>query len=353
MACVLIVDDEGSIRETFGEILGKDHRDVFCAGDVPEALGLLEKREFDVVVTDVIMTGPSGLDLLSKIRAASERVQVIVITGEPTIETAAQAVRDGAFDYLAKPISGTVLRKVVGRAAGLKALLDEKARLEAENLQYRDHLEKLVGERTEELAETNRKLKKTVRGVVEAISLTVEKRDIYMAGHQVRVADLARAIGEEMWLPEPGADVIFMAGMVHDIGKICIPAEILSKPGRLSEKEFGLVKSHSQIGYDILRKVEFPWPIADIVLQHHERLDGSGYPNGISGEGILVEARILGVADTVEAMAQHRPHRPTPGLEKAFEELERGKGVLYDPDVVAACMSVFREKGFRFQEVGL
>ena len=136
--------------------------------------------------------------------------------------------------------------------------------------------------------------------------------------------------------------------MIHDLGKISTPADILSKPGRLNEHEFGIIRSHPQAGYDILKEVEFPWPIAQIILQHHERMGGSGYPQGLSGEDILLEARILGVADVVEAMASHRPYRPALGIDKALEEISNNRGALYDADVVDACSRVFREKGFKW-----
>jgi len=142
---------------------------------------------------------------------------------------------------------------------------------------------------------------------------------------------------------------IRVAGSLHDVGKMYVPAELLSKPGRLAEAEFKLVKSHPQVGYDILKEIEFPWPVAQIVLQHHERMDGSGYPSGLSGEGILIEARILAVADVVEAMASHRPYRPALGIEKALEEVSENRGVLYDAEVVAACLKLFAEEGFKFE----
>ncbi|HID87880.1 MAG TPA: HD-GYP domain-containing protein [Anaerolineae bacterium] len=157
------------------------------------------------------------------------------------------------------------------------------------------------------------------------------------------------SIAREMGLPEEQFEGIRIAGLIHDIGKINVPAEILSKPGPLSELEFGLIQAHPQVGHDILKTIEFPWPVAQIVLQHHERMDGSGYPQGLSDDNILLEARILGVADVVEAMASHRPYRPPRGLDKALEEISRNRGILYDPEVVDACLKLFTEKGFTFE----
>ena len=190
------------------------------------------------------------------------------------------------------------------------------------------------------------KLKKAMGGIIQAMALTVEIRDPYTSGHQQRVADLARSIAQEMGLSEDQADGLRMAGIVHDLGKIAVPAEILSKPTKLTNLEFSLIKTHPQISYDILKDIDFPWPIAEIILQHHERLDGSGYPQGLMGANILLEARILVVADVVEAMASHRPYRPALGIDAALEEIEKNKGVLYDPMVVDTCLRLFREKGF-------
>jgi putative nucleotidyltransferase with HDIG domain len=161
------------------------------------------------------------------------------------------------------------------------------------------------------------------------------------------VANLARAISSEMGLPNENVEGIRIAGIIHDMGKILVPAEILSKPGRLTENEFGIIKSHPQVGYDILKNIDFPWPVAQIVLQHHERMDGSGYPQGLQSEKILLEARILAVADVVEAMASHRPYRAALGIDKALEEISRNSGVLYDPEAVNACLKLFNEKGFK------
>jgi putative nucleotidyltransferase with HDIG domain len=175
----------------------------------------------------------------------------------------------------------------------------------------------------------------------------VETKDAYTAGHQRRVANLARAIAAEMGLSPEQIDGIRMAAVIHDLGKISVPAEILSKPIGLNDLEYGLIKIHPQVGYDILKEIEFPWPVAQIVLQHHERMDGSGYPQGLLGEEIILEARILAVADVVEAMASHRPYRPPHGVDKALEEISRNRGILYDPEVVDACLKLFNEKGFK------
>ena len=192
-------------------------------------------------------------------------------------------------------------------------------------------------------------LRDSLEETVRAIALTVEMRDPYTAGHQRRVADLATAIATQLGLPAEQVHGIHLAGVVHDLGKINIPAEILSKPGKISEMEFGLIKTHPQAGYDILKDINFPWPIAQMVLQHHERLDGSGYPQGLKGDAILLEARILSVADVVEAMSSHRPYRPGLGIEVALAEITKQRGIYFDPSVVDACLAVFCEQHYAFK----
>jgi PAS domain S-box-containing protein/putative nucleotidyltransferase with HDIG domain len=200
----------------------------------------------------------------------------------------------------------------------------------------------------EELRQTTERLQRAIEGTINAVALTTEFRDPYTAGHQHRVAKLACVIARELGLPEEQIEGVRVAGTLHDIGKIYVPAEILSRPGRLRQNEINLVKDHAQVGYDLLNKIEFPWPVARIVLQHHERMDGSGYPFGVSNDEILIEAQIMSVADVVEAMASHRPYRPALSIEQALLEISQQKGVLYSIEVVDACLKVFTKKGFTF-----
>jgi len=183
-------------------------------------------------------------------------------------------------------------------------------------------------------------IRRNLEETVNALASAVEMRDPYTAGHQKRVTDLACAIAKEMGLSKEQIEGLYMAGLIHDVGKILVPAEILSKPGKLTEIDFSMIETHPKVGYDILGTIEFPYPVAQIVIQHHERMDGSGYPAGLTGEEILLEARILAVADVVEAIASHRPYRPALGKDKAIEEISQNKGVLYDPEAVDACLKV-------------
>ena len=658
---VLIVDDEESIRVTLAEFIKDDTYEVHTAADVDEALKLIEDRPFDVVVTDIVLPRVNGVVLLKEVKKKWPDTQVIMLTGDPTVETAVEAVRAGAFDYLTKPVSKEAINRVVANAARIKSVIDEKRILEAEKRRYQEHLQEMVEERTRDLQRseahyrgivqyqtecidrwlpdgtltfvndaycqyygksreeligsnwidfvtfedrdeikahverlkdsltpenpvlatehrevvaggevrwmrwsdqaifddqgrlvefqsvgrdiTERKraqeeeyrllqrqiamnelslalgnytslkeiydridkyvaelieadaiyissydkderliraeylrdehghvidperlpplklekighgtqsqvihsgkpmyipdildmmdkieesydiaedgtvtrdevlyseqkdvprseilapmlfkgevigviavenmqvdaytksdldllsglanvaavaienahlqegLRKTLDDTIRVVGMTVEMRDPYTGRHQERVARLACAIAREMRLPDEQIDGIRAAGLVHDIGKIAVPAEILAKPARLNPLEYSLIQTHPQRAYDILERIDFPWPIAEIVLQHHERMDGSGYPRGLKGDEILLEARIIAVADVVEAMASHRPYRPARGIDAALEEIKKNKGRLYDPDVVDACLAVF-EGGFTFE----
>jgi HD-GYP domain-containing protein (c-di-GMP phosphodiesterase class II) len=194
------------------------------------------------------------------------------------------------------------------------------------------------------------RLQRTLHGTIEALTKMVATRDPYTSGHQRRVANLACAIAKSMGFSEEQIKGIRVAGTIHDIGKISTPMDILSKPARLTEIEFELVKAHPQTAYDIIKTIEFPWPVADIVLQHHERINGTGYPNGVRGDEMLPEARILAVADVVEAMTFYRPYRPALGIDQALKEISQNKGIFYDSEVVEVCLELFKTGQFEFSD---
>jgi len=262
--------------------------------------------------------------------------------------------------YQDKPAELVVIRDITERKKVEMALRKSRCELEVK-----------VEERTKELSKSNKRLRKEIsehkktekklkenleitrrilQEVVGALASAVEAKDPHTAGHQKRVAELASMIAKELGLSEEQVNVVYFASIIHDIGKIHIPAEILTKPGRLSEIELSLIRSHTKFGYEILKDIEFPWPIAQIVYQHHEKMDGSGYPVGLSGNDIIFEARIVLVADVVEAISNYRPYRPALGVEVALNEISKNKGILYDPDVVKACLKVFRKKKFKFSQ---
>jgi len=283
-----------------------------------------------------------GLDVLAVITAESPDIPVIIVSGVGSMDDAIKALKLGACDFLSKPVSNmAALEHAIERAL-------ERLRLIRENKRYQQQLEEEVGKRTIKLLLSEQRLKTALQWIIDVVATMVEKRDPYTAGHQQRVADLSIAIARKLNLSEGQIEGLRMAALIHDLGKVAIPNEILSKPGRLTDIEYQLIKTHAQIGYDILNKnkVNFPWPIKTIILQHHEKLDGSGYPQGIRGADILFEARILTVADVVEAMATHRPYRKSLGIETALEDINKYRGVHYDPAVVDACQLVFEEKSF-------
>ncbi|MFC1626220.1 HD domain-containing phosphohydrolase [Pseudomonadota bacterium] len=216
-------------------------------------------------------------------------------------------------------------------------------------LDGRDVLQATVRDITQR-KQAEESIRESLVGTISAVSKAIEARDPYTAGHQQRVASLAKSIAHEMGLDEERINGLVLGASIHDIGKIHLPAEILSKPAKLTDKEFSLIKDHPQSGYDILKDIKFPWPVSDIAYQHHERMDGSGYPQGLKGDKTCLEARIVAVADVVEAMSSHRPYRVGLGIEKALEEIEQGSGRVYDPEVVKCCLKLFREKGYELAD---
>jgi len=362
MPKILIVDDEEPIRRLLGHLLEMKGYDCDLAADALEARQLFKNEQFELVLCDLNMPGESGLQLLQFILNEHRDTAAITVTAIDDPEVARTALDIGVYGYIIKPFETNEVLINVANAL-------RRRQLEIDNRIHRENLEQIVQRRTTELRETVHRLEKKERqlreresvlektladyrqameGIVEAMALTVEMRDPYTAGHQRRVVELVRAIADEMGLSEQQKDGIRMAGVIHDVGKIAVPAEILSKPGRINELEYSLIKTHPQVGYDILKNIQFPWPIATTVLQHHERLDGSGYPQGLMGDQILPEAKILAVADVVEAMASHRPYRPGLGIDNALDHISGTRGVLYEAEVVSACLRVFKENGFKF-----
>ena len=322
MANILIVDDEYHVRDILKRTLMKNGHDCTLAANALEARKYLNEKAIDLVLCDVTMPGESGVELAKYIGAEYNNTAVIMVTAIEDPEVALTVLEAGTYGYIIKPFSQNMILINVHNAL-------RRQKLENANRIYQQDLEQKVEERTT-------KLKEALDGIIQAMGRTIEFRDPYTAGHQMRVASIAVAIAKEMGIPKDQLEWIHVAGKIHDLGKISVPAEILSKPGKLNENEFAMIKTHPSIGYDIIASIEFPWPIAQVILQHHERINGSGYPQGLSGEDILLEARIFCVADVVEAMASHRPYRPALGIEKALNEISENKGVLYDSNVASA-----------------
>ena len=330
---VLVVDDDDDIRDILAYGIEASGCRCLTAESAEAALKILSSAKVEVVISDVQMKGMSGIDLCREIKDLYD-ADVIIITGLVNNFAYEEIIAQGASDFIEKPIR---LAEIIAR---LKRVLLE--RLNREKLK----------QTAEKLRSNMVRFQKAMEGSVQAIALAVEMRDPYTSGHQNRVADLAGAIARKMGLSEDRIYGLQMASVIHDLGKLTIPGEILCKPGRLSGPEYEMIKTHAQSGYDILKKIDFPWPLADIVLQHHERMDGSGYPHGLSGDAIRMEARILSVADVYETIGSHRPYRPSLGLKKAMGELTDNSGRLYDPAVVEACLRLVNEYGYQFTGKG-
>jgi putative nucleotidyltransferase with HDIG domain len=331
---ILAVDDTPASLKLLSDILKDEGYEVRSAISGELALNSAINNPPELLLLDIRMPEMDGFEVCRRLKAHPETrgVPVIFVSALSETDEKVQGFELGAVDFVTKPYQREEL------------LARVRTHLEVNRL--RNHLEDLVNERTQELKESEKNLRASLLDFITAIGATIEMRDPYKAGHQRRVANLATAIARKLQLPEEQIEGLNLACVVHDVGKIRIPAEILSKPGRLSELEFNLIKLHAETGYEILKSIEFPWPIAQTVLQHHERLDGSGYPHGLKTEEILLEARILSVADVVEAMMSHRPYRAGLGIDAALEEITQHSRQLYDPVVVDACLRLFREQGY-------
>jgi len=333
-AKILVVDDTSASLKLLTDIMKAEGYEVRSAISGDLALNAAMSNPPDLILLDIRMPEIDGFEVCRRLKAtpATQDVPVIFVSAASETDEKVQGFQLGAVDYVTKPYQRDELLSRV------------RAHLELHQLRH--HLTDVVNERTAQLMESEKKLKDILLDSVALLAAIVEMRDPYTAGHQHRVAEIAVAIAKILQLSEVQIEGIQLAGVVHDVGKIQIPAEILSKTGGLTDIEYMLVKEHAKNGYDLLKTVDYPWPIAQIVLQHHERLDGSGYPQALKGDDILFEAKIIAVADVVESMTSHRPYRPGLGIDAALEEIERNRGVLYDPVVVDACCKLFRELGY-------
>ncbi|NOZ02395.1 MAG: HD domain-containing protein [Deltaproteobacteria bacterium] len=252
----------------------------------------------------------------------------------------AEGLAAGAMDFISRPIDNEEL------AARVKVML-RISETEKRLVSMNQELEGMVADRTRKLRRSLENLRTTMKGTITVLGRTVEWRDPYTAGHQRRVAELVQKISNLMGLDKDRVEGAYTAALVHDLGKIAVPAEILAKPTRLTKAEFELIKGHSTVGFDILKDIKFPWPVATMIRQHHERMDGSGYPDGAKGDKILLEARVIGVADVVEAISAHRPYRPALGLDVAVDEIRKNRDRLYDPNVVDSLLKLI-DDGWKF-----
>jgi len=324
-ARIMIVEDEmivaGDIKKTLQD---KEYVVSTVVSSGEEAIKKAEQDNPDLVLMDIVLKGEmDGIETAKQIRSRFD-IPVLYLTAYADKAMLERAKTTEPFGYIIKPFHEKELHSNIEMAL------------------YKHKVER-------KLKESYARLKRTMEGIIDAMVMMVELRDPFIAGHQHRVAQLASAIATEIGLPEDQIKATHLAATIHDVGLINIPFEMFSKPRQLTGQEFDYYKIHPKVGYNILKNIEFPWPIAQIVLQHHERMDGSGYPQGLSGDDILLEARIVSVADVVEAMSSQRPYRGAFSMDKVLEEISKNRGIFYEPAAVDACLKLFREKGFEFE----
>ena len=324
---ILFVDDEPEILHIFQRRFQNQYAmDVAASGR--EALQLLEENgPYAVIVSDNRMPKMTGIQLFTEVQKTAPDTVRILLTAFADLETAMQAVNEGfVFRILRKPCPPSEVAKSVDTALAYYELLMSQRELQI-----------------------LKKWRQGMEDMIYSLVALLEKRDPYTAGHQVRVAALATAMAQDLDLIPEQVEAVRLAASVHDIGKTYVPSEFLNKPGRLTPAEFEIIKAHPLVGQEVLTSMDKAFPISQIVGQHHEKLDGSGYPEGRKGDAILFEARIITVADIVEAMQSHRPYRPALGVERALAEIESLRGVALDARVVDSCLRLFHEKGFRLK----
>jgi putative two-component system response regulator len=323
---ILFVDDDSSILDSIQRSFRKQF-EVYIASSAEEGLVCIKNNgPFPVVVSDFQMPGCDGVDFLAQVGKIAPDTIRMMLTGHAQVETSIRAVNEGhIFRFLSKPCPMDVLKK---------ALLDGI------------HQYHLIQTEREYFA--LKKWNENLGGLIQAFARLIESKDPYTAGHQLRVSQLSVTIARALDFTEDAVERIQMAAMIHDIGKIYVPVEFLNRPGPLNPSEWDIVKMHAQIGHDILRPIGFPFPLHEIVLQHHERLDGTGYPKGLKEAEIHLESKIIAVADVVEAIPHHRPYRPAKGLDEAVDELTINRGTKYDSRISDVALMLLTKKGFRF-----
>jgi len=381
---ILIVEDSALQAETLAKCLRRKGYNVDAARDGVEGLRILKESIPQLIISDIWMPQMNGLELCRAVKSHEylKNVPVILLTTLSATMDIVNGLNSGADYYLTKPYNeelllgvvdsifsnsrsmgdnrkDTLTRKVNEKSVDITTSSDQTLNFllsTYENLlshnrtltNAKQQLRKLNSQLEAKVREKTESIEKTLNGVVSALATAVEMRDPYTAGHQLRVSQLACAIAGHIGLSSEQIQGIRVMGFLHDIGKIIVPAEILSKPSKLTDYEFNFIKAHPEAGYNILKGIDFPWPAATAVLQHHERIDGSGYPSGCMGDDIIIEAKIIAVSDVVESMASHRPYRAALGIEAALEEIGKNEGITYDFEVVEACLELFHERGFQF-----
>lgn len=324
---ILIVDDEETIRRVLSKKLSNEGYECFQAADAAQALEEMAKNDYSLVILDINMPGKTGLELLPEIKNNFPAAQVLMATANTDIDMAIQCLKNGAYDYVTKPFNLDEFIISVKRAL-------EKRRLELENIEYRRNLEEKVSIQAE-------KIRLSFMNALGSLASALEAKDTYTGGHSNRVADISGAVAAAMSLSEEMVEKIKLAGLVHDVGKIGIREDILNKPGRLTEEELRHVQQHSEIGEQILLPIAGDEEIIRMVRGHHERYDGTGYPDRLKQDEIPLGARIIAVADSFEAMVSERPYRKAMSEKDALAEIRRSRGTQFDPAVADALLGLY------------
>ncbi|MBW1972712.1 MAG: two-component system response regulator [Deltaproteobacteria bacterium] len=340
---ILVVDDDKELRESLAENLEIKGYSVLTAKTGLEGKELFLKEKPDIVFTDVMMPDGNGFYLLKEIHSVSKDAEVIMITSYGDMDMAIEAIRVGAGDFIPKPVKMNVVDVALKRAI-------ERLSLKQAIKSYTHNLEQMIQDRSVELTEQIKKSNTFLKGIISALNIIIEKFDPFNTGHSKRVAIITKAISVKMGYPPSKVQTHQIAAALHDIGKIFIPTNILSKPSALTKDERLILQRHPIIGYEIVKEVGFPSIVPKMILQHHERLDGSGYPKKLKGNQIAMESRILAVADVIEAISSKRSYRPALGLTKAIEEIKKGRNIKYDKDVVDVCIELIAKKRKDFLE---
>jgi response regulator RpfG family c-di-GMP phosphodiesterase len=330
---VLIVDDEPSVRKFLATVLSEAGVSCSAAANPHEALTMLEKSSFEAIISDLRMGATSGFELLRKVRAQYPQLAFLMATGVDDVRVGVQAMKEGADDYLLKPFDIDVVLASLQRAL-------ERKQLEREVENYRRHLEEMVSRRTQQLQAAMTELQQSHSATLEALGSAIDLRDSPTAGHSRRVLFYSIKIAEAIGGMEDQLQTLGMGAWLHDIGKLAIPDGILLKPGALNEQERQIMQRHVELGYDLVKGIPFLADAAEIILAHHERHNGSGYPRGLPGEAIPMPARIFAVADSFDAMTSDRPYRSALPVQTARSVIEAGRGDLFDPAIVDAFFAV-------------
>jgi len=332
-ARVLVVDDESYVRDIISRKLTRESYACEQAEDAEKALKMITQGSYDCILSDINMPGMDGIELLRNIRLADPDVAVIMVTGAPDLDGALEAMRLGAYDHLSKPLNLDHLSLTVERAI-------EKKRLIEENREYQRDLESKVTERTKQLHDANEELRRLFMGSIKALAQALEAKDEYTQGHSERVSEIAVSIGRHLSLSETEVSDIWLAGLLHDIGKIGVRESVLNKPGKLNDEEWKSIQNHPVVAERILCPIEELTAVISVVRHHHERFDGSGYPDGLAESEIPLGARILSVADAYDALTSRRPYRDALSVSDALSVLEDASGTQFDPVIVRAFLAL-------------